>query len=85
MSVRVAISAFAHRGARRGQAASFLVYSGVLTAALLLLAAWIAPEMRLADLESIRMWAQMKPPYQTGLDPSLWTTLALGDVLAGAR
>lgn len=82
MSVRGAISAFAHRGARRGQAASFLVYSGVLTAALLLLAAWIAPEMRLADLESIRMWAQMKPPYQTGLDPSLWTTLALGDVLA---
>ena len=47
MSVRVAISAFAHRGARRGAAASFLVYSAVLTVALLLLAAWIAPAARL--------------------------------------
>ncbi|HEX9100709.1 MAG TPA: hypothetical protein VF997_00830 [Polyangia bacterium] len=82
MSVRVAISAFAHRGARRGEAASFLVYSGVLTLALLLLAAWIAPEARLADLESLRMWGQMKPPQVPALDPSLWTTLALGDVFA---
>jgi len=82
MSLRVAISAFAHRGARRGQAASFLVYSGVLTGALLLLAAWIAPEARLADLETVRMWAQMKPPMTPALDPSLWTTLALADVLA---
>jgi hypothetical protein len=82
MSVRVAVSAFAHRGARRGAAASFLVYSGVLTAALVLLAAWIAPEARLADIEQLRMWGQMKPPYSPQLDPSLWTTLALGDVLA---
>jgi hypothetical protein len=82
MSVRVAISAFAHRGARRGAAASFLIYSGVLTAALLLLAAWIAPEARLSDIEALRMWGQMKPPYSPALDPSLWTTLALGDVLA---
>ncbi|HEX8952446.1 MAG TPA: hypothetical protein VF945_11405, partial [Polyangia bacterium] len=78
----MAISAFAHRGARRGEAASFLVYSGVLTLALLLLAAWIAPEARLADLESLRMWGQMKPPQVPALDPSLWTTLALGDVFA---
>ena len=82
MSVRVAVSAFGHRGARRGTAASFLIYSGVLTAALLLLAAWIAPEARLADIEALRMWAQSKPPYTPQLDPSLWTTLALGDVLA---
>jgi hypothetical protein len=82
MSVRVAISAFAHRGARRGQAASFLVYSGVLTGALLLLAAWIAPAARLADVEALRMWGQMKPPMTPALDPSLWTTLALADVLA---
>ncbi len=83
MSIRVAISAFAHRGARRGTAASFLVYSAVLTVALVLLAAWISPEARLADLEQIRMWSQMKPPYvPTGLDPSLWTTLALSDVFA---
>jgi len=82
MSVRVAISAFAHRGTRRGAAASFLVYSAVLTAALVLLAAWIAPEARFSDLEQMRMWAQMKPPYQTTLDPSLWTTLALSDVFA---
>ncbi|HEY2747236.1 MAG TPA: hypothetical protein VGL86_21585, partial [Polyangia bacterium] len=83
MSLRVAISAFAHRGARRGTAASFLVYSAVLTVALLLLAAWIAPEARLADVEQLKMWAQMKPPYvPTGLDPSLWTTLALADVFA---
>ncbi len=82
MSVRVAISAFAQRGARRGQAASFLVYSGVMTAALVLLAAWIAPEARLADVESLRAWAQMNPPYHPDLDPSLWTTLALGDIFA---
>jgi len=82
MSVRVAISAFAHRGARRGQAASFLVYSAVLTAALLLLAAWIAPEARLADVEALRLWAQMQPPMTPALDPSLWTTLALGDVFS---
>jgi hypothetical protein len=82
MSMRVAISAFAHRGARRGAAATFLVYSAVLTGALLLLAAWIAPEARLSDLEQLRMWGQMNPPYHPTLDPSLWTTLALGDVLA---
>ncbi|HXU68366.1 MAG TPA: hypothetical protein VN947_03505 [Polyangia bacterium] len=82
MSIKVAVSAFAHRGARRGAAMSFLVYSAVLTAALVLLAAWIAPEARFSDLEQMRMWAQMKPPYQTTLDPSLWTTLALSDVFA---
>jgi ABC-type Na+ efflux pump permease subunit len=82
MSLAVAISAFGHRGARRGEAVSFLAYSALLTLGLLLLAAWIAPEARLADLESLRMWAQNKPPYLPGLDPSLWTTLALADVLA---
>ena len=82
MSMRVAISAFAHRGARRGTAASFLVYSAVLTVAMLLLAAWIAPEARFSDIEQIKMWGQMKPPYVPKLDPSLWTTMALADVFA---
>ncbi|MCU1280325.1 MAG: hypothetical protein JWM53_3871, partial [bacterium] len=82
MSLAVAISAFGHRGARRGAAASFLVYSFVLTLALVLLAGWIAPEARLADFEALRTYAQMKPPYAPALDPSLWTTLALGDVFA---
>jgi hypothetical protein len=82
MSLAVAISAFGHRGARRGAAASFLVYSFVLTLALVLLAGWIAPEARLADWEALRMYAQMKPPYAPALDPSLWTTLGLADVLA---
>ncbi|MGZ3430161.1 MAG: hypothetical protein ACXVCV_26095, partial [Polyangia bacterium] len=82
MSLAVAISAFGHRGARRGAAASFLVYSFVLTLALVLLAGWIAPEARLSDLEAVRVWAQMRPPYTPALDPSLWTTLNLADVFA---
>lgn len=82
MSLRVAVSAFAHRGARRGAAASLLVYSAVLTAALVLLAAWMAPAARLADVESLRLWGRTIPGEAPALDPSLWTTLALADVLA---
>ncbi|MDB4970389.1 MAG: hypothetical protein JWN44_6078 [Myxococcales bacterium] len=82
MSIRNAISAFAHRGARRGTAATFLLYSALLTTALLLLAAWIAPEARAADVETLGYWLRSSPKYEPALDPSLWTTLALADVFA---
>jgi hypothetical protein len=79
MSVRAAISAFAHRGARRGTASSFVLYSALLAVALLALAAWIAPEARLGDLEWV---SRFQVPLPEQLDPSLWTTLALADIFA---
>jgi hypothetical protein len=82
MSLKTAITAFAHRGARRGTTASFLVYSGVLVGALLLLAAWIAPEAAHSDAEMIKMWWESKPPMHVDLDPAWWSTLALADVFA---
>lgn len=82
MSVYAAISAFAHRGARRGTASSFVIYSALLGAALLALAAWIAPEARQADVEQLGLLAMQLRNYPVDLDPSLWTTLALADVLA---
>jgi hypothetical protein len=82
MSIRTAISAFAHRGARRGTAATFVAYSGVLTLALLLLSAWITPAAKQSDLEMLALYLQSRPPFHPNLDPSLWTTLALADVFA---
>jgi hypothetical protein len=83
MSIRVAISAFAHRGARPSTASSFVVYSALLGAALLALAAWIAPEARLADAETLALYVKQLAPYnRPALDPSLWTPLALADVFA---
>lgn len=81
MSIRAAISAFAYRGARRGTAVTFLVYSGVLTVVLLALAAWIVPEARRADVLLIQSWTE-SGAYRPHVDPSLWTTLALADVFA---
>ena len=78
--IRVAISAFAHRGAR---GRSFVVYSALLAVALLALAAWIAPSARQADAEMLALYLRQPSPYNhPDLLPSLWTTLALADVFA---
>jgi hypothetical protein len=50
MSVRVAVSAFAHRGARRSQALELAAYSGGVVVLLVLLAAWIVEQARTAPL-----------------------------------
>ena len=80
MSIRTALSAFAHRGAQRGSSASFVVYSALLTMALLALAGWIVPDARAADADALAMW--WRSGNTPAIDPSLWTTLALADVLA---
>jgi hypothetical protein len=82
MFIRTAISAFASRGARRGTVATFLAYSGVLTVALLLLAAWIAPAARQGDAELLESWLKSSPQYAPLVHPEVWTTLALADVFA---
>ena len=68
MSVRVAVSAFAHRGARRSQALELAAYSGGITALIILLAAWIVAQAR--DV----------PPGYTVSAP--WSVLGLADLLA---
>jgi hypothetical protein len=75
------VSAFAHRGAHKRAAVSFLIYSGLLALALLLLAAWLAPDARVADEELWRLSWESYPYYKT-IRPELWTTLALADVFA---
>jgi hypothetical protein len=80
MSFAPAVSAFAHRGAHKRAALSFLVYSGLLAIALLLLAAWLVPDARHGDEELLKAWRE-HGMYQP-IHPELWTTLALADVFA---
>ena len=76
MSLATAVTAFSQRGARRGQAYAFVVYSGILTAVTLALAAWIAPVMRADDLERVtRFHLEVSPPE--------WTTLGLANIFCG--
>jgi hypothetical protein len=76
-----AVSAFAHRGARRRGV--FLVYAALLASALVLLAAWIVPDARAADFELFDRWLQVGVVKITTPNPGhLWTTLALADVFA---
>src|SRR5258706_3747080 len=76
MSVKVAVSAFVHRSARRSTAAQLLLYSAGIAVLLVVLSAWIVSQ---AD----------EPPggtcYWSGctpLAPVRWSVLALADVFA---
>ncbi len=76
MSLKVAVSAFAHRSARRSTVAQLLLYSGGIALLLVVLAAWIVSQ---AD----------EPPggacYWQGcapLPPRAWSVLGLADVFA---
>jgi hypothetical protein len=76
-----AVTAFAHRGARTRS--TFLVYSALLALALVLLAAWLVPDERAADILMQRVYAGSAHPDMARLiRPELWTTLALADVFA---
>ncbi len=76
MSLATAVTAFSQRGARRGQAFAFVIYSGILTALTLALAAWIAPISRAEDLDRFRI-------YHVEIPLPQWTTLGLANVLCG--
>jgi hypothetical protein len=71
MSVRVAVSAFAHRGARRAQALELAAYSGGVVVLILLLAGWIVEQARL----------QPVMPYSPHIP---WSVLGLADLFAVA-
>lgn len=71
MSVTVAVSAFAHRGARRAQALELAGYSGGVVALLVLLAAWIVEQARLA-------------PPSTYSNHIPWSVMGLADLFAVA-
>jgi hypothetical protein len=74
MSLGTAVAAFAQRGAQRRAVWIFVAYSALLTALLVAVAAWSAPTERFGDAQLVGDVA--------AIDPSLWKTLALADVLA---
>ncbi|HEX4459828.1 MAG TPA: hypothetical protein VIA18_17740 [Polyangia bacterium] len=76
MSLTTAVTAFSQRGARRGQVLGFLVYSAILTTALLALAAWMAPVFAADDLERLTL-------FHTPIPQPAWSTLGLANVFCG--
>ncbi|HWE26805.1 MAG TPA: hypothetical protein VHB97_02335, partial [Polyangia bacterium] len=76
MSLTTAVTAFSQRGARRGQVLGFLVYSAILTTALLSLAAWMAPVFAADDLERLTL-------FHTPIPQPAWSTLGLANVFCG--
>jgi hypothetical protein len=81
MGMATAITAFSQRGARRGQAFGFLLYSGLLTALLLGLAAWVSPFARADDLVRLKL-AGTAAAVAAAQWPE-WTTLGLAGVFSG--
>src|SRR6185437_12720636 len=76
MSIRIAVSAFAHRGARRRHALELCAYSAGLVALLVLISFWIVAQMQPTAL----VWpsyAPVPPP-----PPIPWSPAALADVFS---
>jgi len=72
MSLKLAVSAFAHRGVKRRQALEFLAYSGALVVVLVLLASWIVSNAESAPRRS----------YYYDAPPIPWSVLGLADVFS---
>lgn len=76
MSIRVAISAFAHRGARRATAVQLALYSAAIALGLVLLAAWICGRAE-EPPGGACYWKECLVEPQLG-----WSVLGLADVMA---
>jgi hypothetical protein len=76
MSIQVAVSAFAHRGARRSTAVQLVAYSVAIAVCLLLIAAWICRSAE-GPPGGACYWKECQP-----LPDLPWSVLGLADVFA---